>query len=559
MSHKSVDRLLEKIVLSLCERIDSPRSLAVWLCFKEDQKSLLELNAVRSSDYSNPHDFEVDYMVTNLLSKYKGLETGIDTRAVALSGWRAAEIECAKTNRFIRTLGCNLECSKEHLELNKILFLAQRKIATVLGEFKLQKLLDGGRWGPGATLDLRRNSGLDHKISNVLTVTQPALRYLKAVIEADPHWTEALIGLKPEGPFSLTKQNFKVVQGSRFLTVPKSAKTDRCIAAEPTGNGFLQQGVGRFLRRRLARFGVDLDDQSINQNLAARAVSLGLATLDLKAASDTISRELVHTLLPVDWAFFLDDIRSKWSRVDGEWVALEKFSSMGNAFTFELESLIFWALSVSVTEVSKVDGAVSVYGDDLIVPSACAEKLIDVLELCGFKTNVEKSFITGLFRESCGAHFFDGHLVTPLYQKEIVTPLHERIRLANRLVRWSERVFWSWRSTLVKAAVNAIHDFTRKELNGRPFPAIPLGSTGDDGFLVPRSWLLPLDVHRGINCHVYVWKEGQRWARDNAMLANKLRNPRFTASRKDGKQTIAQGDGRWVHRVRWIQQWESPC
>jgi hypothetical protein len=336
------------------------------------------------------------------------------------------------------------------------------------------------------------------------------------------------------------------------LTVPKNAKTDRCIAAEPTGNGFLQQGVGRFMRKRLAKFGVDLDDQSRNQTLAARAARDGLATLDLKAASDTISRELVYSLLPLDWAFFLDDLRSKSSRVDGEWIPLEKFSSMGNAFTFELETLIFWSFCVSVQEELGSPGDIAVYGDDLIVPSQMAHYLIDVLQKCGFDTNPEKSFLDGPFRESCGKHYFNGFDVTPVYQKRVVNSLPELIRLANRLVRYSMREFGSWRDCMVRSAHRAILDFSKDLLNGRTCPAIPLGSDGDDGFLVPLSWLPSGNPNSGICCTVLVYKEVQRRAYETALLAHKLRHPVYSASLKTGRQTLSKGVGRWVYRKRWI-------
>jgi hypothetical protein len=552
MTHKSNVRLIETVVRSLCERIDTPRSLAVWMAFKYDQKSLLDLPNPRPLDYESAYCFGNDYFITSLLSKYKGLMTGIDTRAVALEGWRASEVKCNATNRYLRDLHNSDFSDKETFRLLKVISLAKRKIEQVLGPLKVAVVLDHSRWGPGATFDMRRSSGLDQKISRKITVTSPALRYLKAVMEADPNWAEAVIGVKPEGPYSLTRSCFQIVRGNRFLTVPKSAKTDRCIAAEPTGNGFLQQGVGRYIRARLAKFGVRLDDQSINQKLAAQAVNLGLATLDLKAASDTISRELVHTLLPLDWAFFLDDLRSKESRVAGEWVYLEKFSSMGNAFTFELETLIFWALCASVMECEEVRGKLAVYGDDLIVPSCIANTLIATLERCGFTTNQEKSFIEGPFRESCGEHFFNGCNVTPVYQKSVVDSLPELIRLANRLVRYSIRVYDTWRASVVRSAHRAILDFSKDLLNGRTLPAIPLGVDGDDGFLVPRSWLPNCCPNRGILCHVLVFKEEQRRGNETALLAYKLRHPVYSASLTTGRQTVSRGVGRWVHRKRWI-------
>lgn len=121
--------------------------------------------------------------------------------------------------------------------------------------------------------------------------------------------------------------------------------------------------------------------------------------------------------------------------VDGRWIQLEKFSSMGNGFTFELETLIFWALVESLRDLrSQTGGRVSVYGDDIVCPSDIATDLIELLDFCGFEVNTKKSHWAGLFRESCGEHFFRGKNVTPIYQKEVPKGRVERYRCYNRLL-----------------------------------------------------------------------------------------------------------------------------
>jgi hypothetical protein len=343
MSRKNSD-VMRSVVQTVCERINSPRALSVWLCFQHDQDALLELPP---ADIATPdsREFMLDYFITEYLSKYKGLKVKRNTRKVALEKWKLSEIRCRATNLRFRELRHRAFTAR----VESVMFNAQRKIAAVLGPLRPSVIFDGCKWGPGATFDVSREDATpDKKMLQAISVTALALPWLRAVIESDPHWVSCLTGVLPDGRVSLTKSNFNLVRGSRFLTVPKNAKTDRCIAAEPTGNSFLQQGVHQYMRRRLKRFGVDLDDQSINQELAREAINFSLSTLDLSAASDTISCELVASLLPLDWYLFLDALRSHETCVDGEWIRTEKFASMGNAFCFELESLIFWALMSSV-------------------------------------------------------------------------------------------------------------------------------------------------------------------------------------------------------------------
>lgn len=219
--------------------------------------------------------------------------------------------------------------------------------------------------------------------------------------------------------------------------VPKNAKTYRSICKGGSVNVMVQLAYGDEMTERLAAFGLDLSDQSKNQKLALEGSLTGqLATLDLSSASDTISIELVYHLLPVDWALALASCRSAKAVLEGKTITLEKFASMGNGYTFPLESLIFWALSSAASETvqSPNYGFASVYGDDIIVDTLAVPAVKHVLEVCGFTINVKKSYWTGPFRESCGADYYKGIDIRPVYQKELISP-RELFRLHNFFVR----------------------------------------------------------------------------------------------------------------------------
>lgn len=237
----------------------------------------------------------------------------------------------------------------------------------------------------------------------------------------------------------LEDQTIGMKEESDLFTVPKSTDIDRVACKEPEINMFLQRGVGNHIRKRLKKFGVDLNDQSLNRQLAATAVKQGLATIDLSSASDSISRQLVIELLPFDWWALLDDLRVKHTRIDGRLHDLEMFSSMGNGFTFELESLLFYAITRVVCWRSGLKGRVSVYGDDIIAPNGVVPRLKRVFDFLGFKLNPKKTNWRGMFRESCGGHYYCGVDVTPFYVRGPIARVTDLIRLLNQLLEWDGR------------------------------------------------------------------------------------------------------------------------
>jgi len=180
---------------------------------------------------------------------------------------------------------------------------------------------------------------------------------------------------------------------SVLFTVPKKTEIDRVACKEPEGNMLLQRSLGEVIRSKLRRYGIDLNDQSRNQRLAQSALKDGLATIDLSSASDLISRQLVFNLLPFDWWSILDDLRVKSTLLpSGEKHSLEMFSSMGNGYTFELESLLFLCLMLASREAEGcLNTRLSIFGDDMICHPKVADTLIPLLTVSGFTINKEKN------------------------------------------------------------------------------------------------------------------------------------------------------------------------
>jgi len=444
--------------------------------------------------------FAVKYFEQKLLSKWKGWKVkGTTPKAEAIVRWEADEAQNLLTNRRLRALKENTGFPGG--DLITIISMAQGLISHVLGDFSYRKVLGQCRWGPGATWDYPNGTCRGQKISGKMSTTVECQEIMKLLIESDPNWVEAVTGFYPSGPVSLTKDFWLITDASRFTTVPKDWDVDRGIDMQPTANGYLQQGVGQYLRSRLKYFGIDLDSQEENQLGAFYAYYAGLATLDLKAASDSVTSELVSLLLPIEWSEYLVRLRTKYTQFGhrGAKVKTEKFSAMGNAFTFELETLIFWALAKASSRFEDVpDDSVLVYGDDIVCDARAYDRLVYVLNYCGFRVNLDKSFRSGPFYESCGKHYHTGVDVTPVYQKSVVNSPEECIRFHNRLVRWSERIYGDpWFLDEALMLLQALYfDLSNEYCRERGLPRVPVGAVNDDGFLSDEGFF-KRDVNNG--------------------------------------------------------------
>lgn len=230
--------------------------------------------------------------------------------------------------------------------------------------------------------------------------------------------------------FPLESNDFPLSHGKSFVRrsktifVPKSYKTFRTISMEPATLMYYQQGVlavidkmitaSPYLRRR-----VDTHDQERNRHLAQVGSAVGsYATLDLSAASDSVGYDLVKQLFKGTWLLrYLVCTRSRMSLLpDGVELELRKFAPMGSALCFPIETLVFAAVCEIVTQEHRVAGDFSVYGDDIIVPTRCVGRTMEVLAKLGFRVNMQKSFYEEdcSFRESCGGEYFRGQEITPL-------------------------------------------------------------------------------------------------------------------------------------------------
>jgi len=226
----------------------------------------------------------------------------------------------------------------------------------------------------------------------------------------------------------------------KVISVPKTLKTPRIIAVEPTCMQFTQQALLRcFLaaydRDELLRSLIGFDDQGPNQALARQgSMDNRTATLDLSEASDRVSNRLVRFMLQ-PWPHLdkaIDASRSRRAAVPGHGVIrLAKYASMGSALCFPMEAVVFVTMiflgiqrslnrPLTKKDIASFSSSVRVYGDDLIVPVDHVLSIVQVLGAFGSRVGLDKSFWTGRFRESCGKEYFNGHDVSLIRVRQVL-------------------------------------------------------------------------------------------------------------------------------------------
>lgn len=240
----------------------------------------------------------------------------------------------------------------------------------------------------------------------------------------------------------------------RVTFVPKTFKAPRVIALEPSPMQYIQQSLLGYIAPRieahwLTKNSIRFSDQSVNQELARKAsLDRSLTTLDLSDASDRVHVDLVNRIFKRSGiSEYLLVARSGQADLpSGKRLTLYKFASMGSAICFPVEAMVFYTLiqaamheqdgrrpsSRSIFNYSKT---IAVYGDDIIVPVEYTDAVVHNLEAYGLKVNVSKSFRNSLFRESCGADFYNGVPVRPVYAREMA-PDDARVWTASQVMSW---------------------------------------------------------------------------------------------------------------------------
>lgn len=415
--------------------------------------------------------FAVQYLRSECLSKYSGSELPTAEADALLLADQQESLNSETEKRL--AAGCySAATSRRLLRACRLLEETIRPIQ------RFDDILPYCGFGPGATAGRgRRTSALSHKWQPIPEGTSPSHFATSSTIPYLHYWFKQH---QTEG-WKVLPERFTIVPGDTVTTVPKSWKIRRTINCQPNWNLFLQKGLGGALRYCARSRGLLYANAQDVQRKRAREGSVTglLSTVDLRNASASNTNALISLLVEGPVYRMLNDFRCThpWLgdvRSPSTWKTGARYhmvSTMGNGFTFELETLLYWALTAAVgEELGHHWSTVTVFGDDIICPTDTAKELVEFFQELGLVINPDKSFVDGSFRESCGGHYFEGEDVTPFYLKEPVTDAMGLIELHNKAFTWLNRRGFSDHSFL-----RPLTQFCRRETNKQFFgpPGMP--------------------------------------------------------------------------------------
>jgi hypothetical protein len=275
---------------------------------------------------------------------------------------------------------------------------------------------------------------------------------------------------------------------AKVILVPKDSRGPRLISEEPLEYQFIQQGLCRRLmpwieRHPLTSGRVNFKSQVVNRDLAMLGSRYDtVATLDMKEASDRVSSLLVRTLfakLPLMLRALFAARSHRTKLQDGTVLDLHKFAPMGSALCFPIEAIVHYVLAVaSIVEggypLKEALRSVWVYGDDLIIDRQCVPHVLEHFPRYGLRFNLDKCFIQGPFRESCGMDAFKG---------VNIAPIRWRKPWAQRLDGVTAQSFCSFASLLYQGGYLQAAEVVWKHLEralGQKLPTVPLDPTSDE-------------------------------------------------------------------------------
>lgn len=380
-----------------------------------------------------------------------------------------------------------------------------------------------GRCGPGASIGATGKDFYSKWFDSRLSVTPRLLDVWKVIVRRRYNLSETIA----DGCRRKNRGSYAIESDGRLCYVPKNVDTSRVVITQPTVNMWLQLGFGSQIEAALLQhFGISIQsrgcpgestlhwvpngDESFdslrpkvhrfpaqpdaNRELAyLGSLDGSYATVDLKSASNSISLLMGRANLPAQFMQVLEVLRTNGvTTPEGERLSLDMIATMGNGYTFPLMTSIIACVVESVYSSLGIPlmrgsgsqpGNFAVFGDDIIVDTRAVSRLYRLLDLLGFTVNADKSFVEGPFRESCGADFYLGHNVRPVFVKRLSSN-HDVFVAINGLVRWCamHKIDLRWTFRLLLRWL--IGDRPRRDVCAY---AVPLHASDDSGLTIPST------------------------------------------------------------------------
>jgi len=516
-------------------------------------------------------DVAIMQLGSSFLKKLKD-ETSSDADAVAYTKFISANERCEHWSLQVNSLLDEMLVGNFREEVYEYF---GRGAKSHISDDLVTLIAESDLVGPGAAFGATGNDFYTKLFSGALTCTSQGLylAYRASLKAVQNDWILADdLRASRFGTFSL-------VRGNRLTFVPKTRDCSRTICIEPVLNMLVQKGLGNALARRIRQsYGIDLPSQQAKNRELARLASVngGWSTIDLASASDTISFKMLEEFLPQHVLSCIRMTRSPECYVDktGEWIKLHMVSTMGNGFTFPLQTMLFACVVKACARVAEMQlvcprgqtlGEFGVNGDDIVVPSGIHDFVIRLLTILGFEVNKTKSFHEGHFRESCGGDYFCGQPVRGVYLKTLLDQ-GSRFAAINLLNRWSARHNIPLRRT-VRALLRTVEDLR-----------VPPYEDLSAGIHVPFSMVRKLrrDKHtKSILYRRYVFdaarltiqegdicvpnREQERIYNPHGLLISILHGSVRGTTRKGGVGTITirHDSGRFRRRVGVAPNWDN--
>jgi hypothetical protein len=334
--------------------------------------------------------------------------------------------------------------------------------------------------GPGANVQTDSRGFYTKLFEGPLTSTNTYLyAFYKAAIGCSALWADA-------EDLRSRLWGLQIVRGNTLFFVKKKIEISRTAATEPLLNQLVQTGLGGWITHEvLPRLGIKLSTQQFaNRRAALDASASGKqATIDLTSASDMSSVALCKagTIPPGILGLMMASRSERTVLPDGSELELPMIGTMGNGFTFPLETLIF-ACAVKAVYAHHgyrhSDGSrdYCVFGDDIIVHTELSTEVISFLGELGYLVNEGKTFTDGPFRESCGVDAWEGVNVRGVFIETLETD-HHVYSAFNRLARWGATHNVGLTKTL---------EFLKRRVRGR-LRLVPFAESDSAGIKVPSA------------------------------------------------------------------------
>jgi len=492
---------------------------ALYDCVQAD---LFNEEASQAFSDASSRAVAVQLLKEKLLSKYEG------KRSEATK--KAAVDKFISTNQRCKSLRVCSQTSTDDLLVGNLRMVLERFFNESGDKTIFDIDMDAIRWrvGPGSSF-----KGSDINIFNKMFegplagCTRYVARLYDELVKRNPSWLTAEIGR------TIHYGNVVITGNAKLDVVPKNEATDRTIMVEPALNTFFQLMAGDCIEHRLKTyFGIHIDSGASsdvsegsrgrgpqadqNRELCSRySLSNEGVTIDLASASDSMSIGVLREILPKRILEYLLLLRSGRVVIDGETRQLYMIGTMGNGFTFPLQTTLFASvvaaayLAKGMTPETHSNKNWGVFGDDIIVPKFLSASVIRLLTILGFEVNTAKSFFEGPFRESCGVDSFKGVNVRPVYIKRLERKQDLFVAI-NRLLEWCVVHGVRLDSTLA---------LLRKRCRGDTF--VPIADPYDSGIRVPLSCLTSKRFNRNGS---FIYHSYLPLAREKKVLGASVKN-----------------------------------